>query len=53
MTTKNISSQQSSEINRLIIEKLRKVVYKAKDKKTNKNVKIEDFGLNIIQIKRL
>lgn len=53
MTAKNIASQQSSEINRLIIEKLRKVVGKDRDKKKDKNVKIEDFGLNIIQIKRL
>lgn len=39
MTAKNIANQQSSEINRLIIEKLRKVVGKGKDKKNDKNVK--------------
>lgn len=54
MTTKNANSEQASQINRLIIQKLRKVVNNNdRSKKKDKQSKIEDFGLNITQIKRL
>lgn len=52
----SISSKSTTEpppdINRLIIEKLRRAV-KKEQKKREKQPKLSDFGLNITQIKRL
>lgn len=54
MTAKHTEQEQASEINRLIIEKLKKVVSSNdRGKRKDKDAKIEDFGLNITQIKRL
>jgi hypothetical protein len=54
MTAKHGGQEQASEINRLIIEKLKKVVSNNdRGKRKNNDAKIEDFGLNITQIKRL
>lgn len=54
MTAKHAVTEQSSDINRLIIEKLKKVVNNNdRTKKQDKQLKLEDFGLNITQIKRL
>jgi hypothetical protein len=54
LTSKSANSEQASEINRLIIEKLRKVVgNNERSKRKEKQAKLEDFGLNITQIKRL
>lgn len=54
LTIKHATADQASEMNRLIIEKLKKVVgNNDRGKKQEKSLKLEDFGLNITQIKRL
>lgn len=54
MTAKHGGQEKASEINRLIIDKLKKVVINnERGKRKDKDAKIEDFGLNITQIKRL